>query len=421
MPINVKQHATPRAHLQRPKLPVEHANAHIKQMDLSKPLPVKFQEIVRDGQGTVVGRIKIPTPTGHAFILRRLDTGAISLTTMFRAAFPTASEEAERNEANWVKASFDVTGANKSGKARFAGTWVNPEVALEIAESYALSEIIPNLVSATPDPNVVYRRSSRTQAGMQTPTASPATRPPMSSPIDVGPTPAKRRREASPVPSALATHGSVAGSDVGSPPPSPAPRRSARLKSPVPTPNITIVQKTSTKVTRTTQPGALTSGGSDDTAVDEEATEVAKVAEPNMQEDVREQQELIARLKAERAQKEAKEAAEKEVAAAKEAAEQQTEEQEMPVTVDEETFAPEEVPETRSQKRQREEEPAEYQFNFKETKEAPVEERAIATNRKVGRLQQIPPERKSLAWGALAFAAGLGAMSLLPNLQGYLF
>ncbi|OCH95377.1 hypothetical protein OBBRIDRAFT_574618 [Obba rivulosa] len=410
---NVKQHATPRAHLQRPKLPVEHANPHIRTMDLSKPLPVKFQEIVRDGQGTIVGRIKIPTPAGHAFILRRLDTGAISLTTMFRAAFPTASEEAERNEANWVKASFDTAGANKSGKARFAGTWVNPDVAVEIAESYSLGEVIPALAAAAPDPNVVYRRSTKTHQGMlQTPTASPATRPPTSSPIDVGPTPAKRRREASPTASVLATHGSMAGSDVGSPPPSPAPRRSARLKSPVPTTNVSILTQKTTKVVRNVRQGTLASGGSDDTAVDEEATEVAKVTEPSMQEDVREQQELIARLKAEKAAKEAKEVAEKTIAEEQAA--------EAPVGGGEEAVAAE-VLEVRLQKRQREEEHTELQFAFKEPQEAAAEERTIATNRRVGRLQQMPPERKSLAWGALAFAAGLGAMSLLPNLQGILF
>ena len=43
-----------------------------------------------------------------------------------------------------------------------------------------------------------------------------------------------------------------------------------------------------------------TPAGSDETAVDEDA-EAAKTAEPNMHEDIQEQKELIAKLKAERA------------------------------------------------------------------------------------------------------------------------
>ena len=38
----------------------------------------------------------------HAFILRRYDTNAISLTTMYKVAFPGASEEDERREMEWV-------------------------------------------------------------------------------------------------------------------------------------------------------------------------------------------------------------------------------------------------------------------------------------------------------------------------------
>ena len=38
----------------------------------------------------------------HAFILRRYDTNAISLTTMYKVAFPGATEEDERREMDWV-------------------------------------------------------------------------------------------------------------------------------------------------------------------------------------------------------------------------------------------------------------------------------------------------------------------------------
>lgn len=135
-------------------------------------------------------------PSGHAFILRRLDTGAISLTTMFRTAFPTAPEDIERKEAAWVKATYDTTGANKSGKARFAGTWVTPEVALEIAKDYNLEPVIAPLALAQPDPNMVYRKSQKTTQ-QPTPAASPVVTQVSVAPRDAAP-PAKRRREASP-------------------------------------------------------------------------------------------------------------------------------------------------------------------------------------------------------------------------------
>lgn len=82
---------------------------------------VKFQTIVREAKEIVVGRIKVPIVSysstslvaqtcsrwqpgnnAHAFILRRYDTNAISLTTMFKVAFPGATEEDERREMDWV-------------------------------------------------------------------------------------------------------------------------------------------------------------------------------------------------------------------------------------------------------------------------------------------------------------------------------
>jgi hypothetical protein len=56
-------------------------------------------------------------------------------------------------------------------------------------------------------------------------------------------------------------------------------------------------------------------------------------------------------------------------------------------------------------KRAREEE-APLQFEFKEPE---VEERAIATNRRVSRFH-LEPRQKSVAWGLAAFAVGLGVV-----------
>ncbi|KAF9820908.1 hypothetical protein IEO21_01135 [Rhodonia placenta] len=396
---------------QRPLLPLEHANPHIRHVDPAKPPPVKFQEIVRDGQATIVGRLKIQTPNGHAFILRRLDTGAVSLTTMFRAAFPNASEEAERTEAAWVKTNYDISGANKAGRSRFAGTWVNPEVAVQLAEEYGLSTVIPILAKAEPDPNIVYRRSSRAQAA--TPTgASPAPRGNGATPTakEPGPGPTKRRREASPAPAATPAQkpAEVVPAHAPTPPPStqrnapaaaptPTPRRSARLKSPAPSAAQLPVPPRTPRSVRTPKVDAPTPTGSDETAVDEDADAPTSemLAEETMHDDIREQKELIAKLKAQRELRQASVANNEEGSVEDEAEEQ------LPVE-----------PST-AQKRPREEE-APLKFDFKEPTEE-VGERAIVTNSRVSK-----PQRKSLAWGALAFAAGVGAMTLLPNLQGYL-
>jgi hypothetical protein len=108
-------------------------------------LVVKFQTIVRDGKEIIVGRLKVPTvsisldqqlpsdplqllpaPMEHAFILRRYDTGAISVTTMYKAAFPSATNDDEEREMKWIKSSFDMSGMNGSrtcNAVKLAGNW----------------------------------------------------------------------------------------------------------------------------------------------------------------------------------------------------------------------------------------------------------------------------------------------------------
>ncbi len=55
-------------------------------------------------------------PHEHAFILRRYDTGAISVTTMYKAAFPDASPEEEEREMKWVSPA-SMTEAKKVARA----------------------------------------------------------------------------------------------------------------------------------------------------------------------------------------------------------------------------------------------------------------------------------------------------------------
>ncbi|KAI0766742.1 hypothetical protein BC629DRAFT_1596259 [Irpex lacteus] len=350
-------------------------------VDVNKIPPVKFQEIVRDGQATIVARMKVSTPGNHAFILRRLDTGAISSTTMFRAAFPSATDEAERAESSWIKHHWN-------------------DVALELAKDYYLSPLILPLAAASPDPNIVFRKSGKTLQ-QPTPVASP-----VSSSAHITDTPpVKRRREASPAATPARTQGAIPATPRrGATPsrtaaPTATPRRSARHASREPPATPATVSITSVKVVETIKeelpppPPVVTI---ETPSYEDESRDLAQVAEQNMQEDIREQKELINKLKAEQ---QAKEEAARAVAA-----EASTADVEQAVSSD----AP-------TSKREREEEPTEYKLNIKEPE---VGERAIATNKRVqpGRLG---PERKSLAWGALAFAVGAGAISLLPSLPSF--
>ena len=122
----------------------------------------------------------------------------------------------------------------------------------------------------------------------------------------------------------------------------------------------------------------ITPAGSDETAVEDDLPEVPG---PDANEDIREQKEMIEAFKA---QREAK------------LRDQTTDDQD------------EDMDGGSEKKREREEEHLSLQFNFKEP--GTLEERKIATNRRIPRLPEMTPERRSFAWGIAAFAAAVGAM-----------
>jgi len=306
---------------------------------------------------------------------------------MFRAAFPTASDESERVEANWIKANFDNTGGNRTGKARFAGTWVTTDVAISIANDYSLGDIIPPLKDAKPDPNTEYRKSSRALQQQQTPDKDvPAPKQlPTPSPSMSTPNPPKRRREASP---ASTKSPSVAASSPTKSPLGPvSTRRSQRTTSPAPPPNPKLASpkvanagkspKVLRSPVRTRRMEVVTPAGSDETAVEDDVPEVPG---PDANEDIREQKEMIQVLKAQRETKLREQGAED---------------------------RDEAMDEGSQKKREREEENPSLQFDFKEPE---TQERKIATNRRIPRLPEMTPERRSFAWGIAAFAAAVGAM-----------
>jgi hypothetical protein len=121
----------------------------------------------------------------------------------------------------------------------------------------------------------------------------------------------------------------------------------------------------------------VTPAGSDETAVEDDVPEVPG---PDVAEDIREQKEMIEAFKA---QREAK------------------------LWVQSANDGDEAMDEGSERKREREEEDASLQFDFKEPE---TKERKVATNRRISRLPEMTPERRSFAWGVAAFAAAVGAM-----------
>ncbi|KAF5371824.1 hypothetical protein D9615_009574 [Tricholomella constricta] len=392
----------------RPPLPVRHANPHVPTTLKSGTLPpVKYQILNCQGQDILVGRMKIETPTssGHAFILRRFDTGAVSLTTMFRAAFPNAPDHDEKNELQWVKDNYDLSGNNggphNPSVTRLAGTWVSPALAQTLGDMYGLGDLITAVVEASPDPNANYRRSAKSTAPakVQEPMAvkpvsasNGAATLPTPSPTAGQPNPPKRRKESSPAPAPAPV----------SPPTSPTkvlPRRSSRTRSPAPrsaaavaplTP-ATRTQKVS-KTTRREEVQIVTPGGSDLTVVDEETDVVENgiTGAELHEQDVAEQQALVKKLKAER---HAKEAAKMQHAISEDEDDET------------ETLAEASSAGIKRARKEEEDELKTIQFNPKEPE---VGERAIATNRRVG--FQLQPRTRQLAWGAAVFAFGMGAV-----------
>ena len=364
---------------------------------------------------------------------------------MFRAAFPTSPEELEKVESAWVKQSFDCSTANGgSGKSslRLAGTWVHPETASELAPLYYLEPIVTSLLSACPDPNQEYRRSTKAGSNnnnnSNAPPTSASTENGASSPVKASgraplsprasPKPTKRRREereATPdsqsstglgLPTRRVVRGSspalpvVPGSGSGSP----NTQRISRTKmtktvvnrsSPVKgesSPKKAGVTATATAATTTTRSVIV------EKVREEEDEEVVDVPGPNMHEDIAEQKELIAKLKAERDANAAAALAAAAATASKTEAEDSKEGKE---EEEEETQVPE--PEPQSSKRAREDEQEGgqqevLQFKFREPEEQEViAAREIRSNKRLS--LDLEPQQKSAAWGALWFVSGLAA------------
>lgn len=265
---------------------------------------------------------------------------------MFRASFPTAGDDAEKVDSNWVKANYDLTGANGGGKLRLAGTWVPPALAVHLAPSYSLGQVVFPLAEAQPDSSASYRKSSRhTTNGPVTASVNA-----LSSPLKTSRVPPTIPESPASVPPAKRTRRESA---------SPAQARVITPSSPV-------------------KQAALP------TTVEEQETQEGEaepdVPGPDIEEDLAESKALIERLKREKAEAEAK---------ARELAKELNS-----------TSVDEAVQANAGAKREREVTPP-LAFNFDRQPENT--ERQLVRSRSA---QQA--NRRSAIWGAVAFAVGLG-------------
>ena len=139
---------------------------------------------------------------------------------------------------------------------------------------------------------------------------------------------------------------------------------------------------------------------------DDEIVEITQVAAPNMEEDVREQKELIAKLKL-KAEQAKRKAAQSQISQASWTSTTTVVGDAM--DTDEAKLAP--PSSSSSMKRIREEESVELKLEVKPKVE--TEQRVIKSNSRIRRLLDMPPERKSLAWGTVLFALGMSAVCVL--------
>ncbi|KIY43841.1 hypothetical protein FISHEDRAFT_77768 [Fistulina hepatica ATCC 64428] len=355
-----------------------------------------------------VGRLKVEAPTrsGHAFILRRFDTGAVSATAMFHAAFPNCPEDLEKSETQWVKTNYDTAGANGSSKdaneakiVRLAGTWVHAEDARELASDYALGDLIQRVIDAVPDPNISYKTKKPVSTPKAAAAAAPSQPPPSMIPVPQSPVrhqvPLPPVRPSSPV-KPPSSSGNWRPQRITRSSRSPAPRPPSKVVvAKPPSKTLPPVARTPPRQTKSRRLEALTS--SDNTVVDEEDEMVQERAMKELHDqDVAEQKSMIAGLKAK----------------------VKAEGDELKTTS---SSSSKPKPDANSggvavapPKREREDEDVKLTFNFREAKAEPEKRRVIATNRRVSAYARLPPQQKSVLWGALAFAVGVG-LTLAPS------
>ncbi|KAG8908492.1 hypothetical protein FRB99_005850 [Tulasnella sp. 403] len=287
---------------------------------------------------------------------------------MFRACFPTAPDEAEKAETNWVKTNFDTAGSNGGGRLRLAGSWVPPSLALYLATSYSLTDILPALANAVPEAKASYRKSTR-PGNANGPSASGFTSNASQTVVNGNTASTHGIPTSLPptTPKSVKSPMSKSSTKAGSPSRPPPAKRSRKSASPAPS---TLLKSTPGKVNFT----------SPHRQADVPEEEEPEVPGPDPDQDIAEAKAEVARLKAEHSI-----VGPATPAASKKRAIEATE-----------TPPP--------------------KFDMERIEQSAmdlVQDRPIINRR---RLSNLPPTRKAAAWGSLAFLLGLGFSAALPTL-----
>ncbi|BGP46457.1 hypothetical protein JCM10450v2_002302 [Rhodotorula kratochvilovae] len=147
------------AKVQRPPLPTYAANKQLVDEPKGKGArlhKVKTQTLhLGDPNGTItIARVKCPVPKGvPGHIIKRFDTDAVSASSLFRAAFPLASEIEEANEMRWVSTGSrgmygdtKAAGSEYDESKKLSGTWVPSEHAATLAKEYGIARYAVDLI-----------------------------------------------------------------------------------------------------------------------------------------------------------------------------------------------------------------------------------------------------------------------------------
>ncbi|GAA5960691.1 hypothetical protein JCM3765_007292 [Sporobolomyces pararoseus] len=158
------------ARSQRPALPLKHINRLMNPVGGSgtaspnvkekKSYRVKTQilDLGEDNGHIGIARVKVPVPKGvPGHIIKRFDTNAVSASSMFRAAFPSASEQDEAVEMRWIttgsrgKYGDTAKAGNEDNETKkLSGIWIPAEHAFELAEEYSIQRFTNELISYVP-------------------------------------------------------------------------------------------------------------------------------------------------------------------------------------------------------------------------------------------------------------------------------
>ncbi|MBW0550657.1 hypothetical protein O181_090372 [Austropuccinia psidii MF-1] len=134
-----------------PPLPFDKFNQALKNFK-GKLKSVRTQDIALTSQQSItIARIKVPAPNGaSAHLIKRYDTNAISASSFFKTAFPTATQDEIDLQIDYLNSTYDTQtagGHHLGPDYKLTGTWVPIQNALELARSYELERFAIPLIN----------------------------------------------------------------------------------------------------------------------------------------------------------------------------------------------------------------------------------------------------------------------------------